>query len=59
VKSPAVEDAAAVYGVYGVYEDEQADRRRLTAEEAQRVQALITEGMSPAMARAEVLGEVL
>src|SRR5215217_2119599 len=59
VKSPAVEDAAAVYGVYGVYEDEQADRRRLTAEEAQRVQALIAEGMSPAMARAEVLGEVL
>jgi phage/plasmid-associated DNA primase len=30
--------------------------RRLTAEEAQRVQRLIDEGMSPALARAEVLG---
>jgi AAA domain len=56
VKNPAVEDAASVYGVYGVYEDEQ-DHRRLTAEEAQRVQALIAQGMSPKFARAEVLGE--
>lgn len=31
--------------------------RRLTAEEAERVKRLIEEGMSPAFARAQVLGE--
>jgi hypothetical protein len=59
VKSPAVGDAASVYGVYGVYDDEQEHQHGLTAEEAQRVQALIAQGMLPKLARAEVLGEGL
>jgi hypothetical protein len=57
VKSSVVGDAAPVYGVYGVYDDEQKHHRRLTTEEAQRVQVLIAQGMSPKIARAEVLGE--
>jgi hypothetical protein len=56
VKSPVVGDAAPVYGVYGVDGDE-PESRRLTAEEAQRVQTLIAQGMAPKFARAEVLGE--
>jgi hypothetical protein len=31
--------------------------RRLTAEEVERVKTLMEQGMSPALARAEVLGE--
>jgi fructose-1-phosphate kinase PfkB-like protein len=36
---------------------EVSGHRRLTAAEAERVQALISQGMSPKLARAEVLGE--
>jgi hypothetical protein len=53
VESSAVGDAAPVYGVYG----DVPESRRLTADEAQRVQALISQGMAPKFARAEVLGE--
>ena len=55
-----VDDAGSVYGVYGVYRDGAQDdsrTRRLTAEEVERVKRLIHQGMSPALARAEVLGE--
>jgi hypothetical protein len=53
VESPAVGDAAPVYDVYG----DEPESRRLSAEEAQRVQELMAQGMSAKFARAEVLGE--
>jgi hypothetical protein len=53
-EDPGVGAAAPVYGVY---EDEGGNgRRRLTAEQAERVQALMRQGMSAKHARAEVLG---
>jgi hypothetical protein len=57
VKSAVVGDAASVYGVYGAYEGAVHYQRRLTAAETERVQVLISQGMSPKLARAEVLGE--
>jgi hypothetical protein len=55
-----VDAAQPVYGVYDVYGDKQeygSPGRRLTAEEVERVKTLMEQGMSPALARAEVLGE--
>ena len=55
-KSPAVDDAQAVYGVYGVYGDRR-DSPRLTEEEADTVKRRIREGMKPERARQEVLNK--
>ena len=55
-KSPAVDDAQAVYGVYGVYGDRR-DSPRLTEEEADTVKRRIREGMKPERARQEVVNK--
>src|SRR5215208_6094392 len=52
VKSPAVDDAQGVYGVYG---DGGGKELRLSGDEAEEVKRLIGQGMKPRLARDAVL----
>jgi hypothetical protein len=54
VKSPAVDDAQGVYGVYG---DGGGNEPRLSGDEAEEVKRLIGQGMKPRLARDAVLGK--